>query len=153
MANHVRPLADADHDEWLRQRLALWPDATPEDHRAEMAEYFSGPRPAAVLVCPRADGGLRGFVEVGIRDYAEGCDGDWIGYIEGWYVDPDSRHLGIGRALMAAAEAWAVAQGCREMASDAELANTGSQAAHGHLGYAEVGRSIHFRKVLPGGPA
>ena len=118
-----------------------------------MAGYFSGPRPAAVLVSPRAGGGLRGFVEVGIRDYAEGCNSDWIGYIEGWYVDADSRYLGIGRALIAAAEAWAIEQGCREMASDAELANTASQAAHGRLGYAEVGRSVHFRKVLPGGSA
>jgi aminoglycoside 6'-N-acetyltransferase I len=153
MADLARPLAQTDHDEWLRQRLALWPDDTPEAHRAEMADYFSGPRPSAVFVSPRAGGGLRGFVEVGIRDYAEGCDGDWIGYIEGWHVDPDARHLGVGRALIAAAEAWAIEQGCREMASDAELANSGSQAAHGRLGYAEVGRSVHFRKALPGGAA
>ncbi len=149
----TRPLADGDRDEWLRLRRALWPDAGAEEHRAEMDRYFAGPRPAAVLVSPRPGGGLRGFVEVGIRDYAEGCDTNWVGYVEGWYVDPDARGRGVGRALIAAAEAWAAEQGCREMASDAELANTGSQAAHGRLGYAEVGRSVHFRKVLPGGGA
>jgi aminoglycoside 6'-N-acetyltransferase I len=96
---------------------------------------------------------LQGFVEVSIRDYAEGCDTNWIGYVEGWFVDPDTRRLGVGRALIAAAEAWALAQGCREMASDTELANTLSQEAHGRLGYTEVGRSVHFRKPLPGSDA
>lgn len=149
----IRPLGDAERGEWLRLRLALWPDTTPEAHRAEMTAYFSGPRPAAVFVSPRGDGGLQGFVEVGIRDYAEGCDGNWIGYVEGWFVDPDTRRRGVGRALIAAAEAWARARGCREMASDAELANTLSQEAHGRLGYAEVVRSVHFRKVLGTGAA
>jgi aminoglycoside 6'-N-acetyltransferase I len=150
VAPPVRPLDDADDSEWLRLRRALWPNDTVEGHRAEMGSYFAAPRPTAVFVAPRATGGLRGFVEVGIRDYAEGCEGNWIGYVEGWYVDPDARRQGVGRALVAAAEAWAVAQGCREMASDAELANLLSQEAHGRLGYAEVVRSVHFRKELPG---
>jgi hypothetical protein len=34
------------------------------------------------------------------------------------------------------------------MASDAELDNTASQRAHQRLGYAEVGRSVHFRRAL-----
>jgi aminoglycoside 6'-N-acetyltransferase I len=116
-----------------------------------MGAYSAQPRPTAVFVCPRAAGGLEGFVETSIRDYAEGCDTNWVGYIEGWYVDPYARRRGVGRALIAAAEAWAVAQGCREMASDAELANIVSQEAHERIGYAEVGRSVHFRKPLPGG--
>lgn len=146
----IRALHDADHDEWLRLRMALWPDDTADEQRAEMATYVAAPRPTAVFVAPRAAGGLRGFVEVSIRDYAEGCESDWIGYVEGWYVDSDARRCGVGRALIAAAEAWAIAQGCREMASDAELANVLSQEAHGRLGYAEVGRSVHFRKELAG---
>jgi aminoglycoside 6'-N-acetyltransferase I len=146
----IRPLDAADRGEWLRLRRALWPDDTVGEHLAEMDGYFAAPRPTAVFVAPRASGGLRGLVEVAIRDYAEGCERNWIGYVEGWYVDPDSRQQGVGRALLAAAEGWAVAQGCREMASDAEVANLLSQEAHGRLGYAEVGRSVHFRKALPG---
>jgi aminoglycoside 6'-N-acetyltransferase I len=145
----IRPLEGADHSEWLRLRRALWPDATADEHQAEMDGYFAEPRPTAVFVAPRAMGGLRGLVEVSIRDYAEGCESNWIGYVEGWYVDTDARQRGVGRALIAAAESWAVAQGCREMASDAALANVLSQEAHGRLGYAEVGRSVHFRKALP----
>jgi len=49
---------------------------------------------------------------------------------------------------VAAAEDWARAQGCREMASDTWLDNTLSQQAHARLGYAEVERLVHFRKTL-----
>ena len=34
------------------------------------------------------------------------------------------------------------------MASDAELGNRGSHAAHGRLGYEEVERVIRYRKAL-----
>ena len=51
--------------------------------------------------------------------------------------------------MLAAVESWAVAQGCREMASDAELANETSRKAHLGLGYEETSRLVHFRKPLP----
>lgn len=149
----IRPVEPADEAEWLRMRAALWDDAEPEEHADEVAYFLSGQAPPlatlhAVLVCPRPAGGLCGFVELSIRPYAEGCDTDRVGYLEGWYVDPDQRGGGLGRRLIEAAEGWARAQGCREMASDAELDNLASQAAHARLGYAEVERSVHFRKAL-----
>ena len=49
---------------------------------------------------------------------APGCETDRIGYLEAWYVDPDWRNQGMGRALVEQAEAWARAEGCVEMASD-----------------------------------
>jgi aminoglycoside 6'-N-acetyltransferase I len=54
----------------------------------------------------------------------------------------------VGRALVAAAEAWARAQGCREMASDTHLDNAVSRHAHARLGYAEMEHLVHFRKPL-----
>jgi hypothetical protein len=76
-----------------------------------------------------------------------------VGYVEGWYVDPDVRRQGIGRRLVEAAERWAAAQGCREMASDAHLGNTVSHAAHEALGFEESERLVHFRKRLNGSHA
>ena len=70
------------------------------------------------------------------------------GYIEGWYVDPDVRRQGIGRALVEAAESWARSKGCRQMASDAELWNEVSHRAHGALGYQKTGRLMLFKKDL-----
>ena len=35
---------------------------------------------------------------------ADGCTTHPVGYVEGWYVDPDVRRKGVGKALVAAAE-------------------------------------------------
>lgn len=144
----IRPIQAGDRDEWLRMRDALWPDAF-DDHVREIGMHFQQPRPnTAVFVAIRANGKLGGFLEVDTRDYAEGCDTRNVGYIEGWYVDPDLRRQNIGRALIAAAENWARRLGCKEMASDCELHNDVSFKAHLASGYKEVERVIHFRKSL-----
>jgi aminoglycoside 6'-N-acetyltransferase I len=145
----VRSIQPQDHAEWLRLRLALWPEL---DHKIselekEIAEIADDPD-QPVFVAERPEGGLCGLLEVSIRKEAEGCTTDRIGYLEGWYVDPDLRGKGIGKNLVAAAEAWARAQGCTEMASDTTPDYPLSPGAHATLGYIEVQRTIHFRKEL-----
>ena len=51
-------------------------------------------------------------------------------------------------ALMSAAEQWARQNGYTVLASDTELENTASERVHRALGFEEVERTIHFRKVL-----
>ena len=75
-----------------------------------------------------------------------------MGYIEGWFVDADMRRQGIGERLIVAAEQWATAQGCKEMASDAQVENDVSLAAHKALGFEESSRTVHLRKRLAGAP-
>ena len=145
----VRPVQPADAAEWLRMRMALWPDSTPEKEAGEIAQFFANP-PLPVLyaafVCPRPAAGLCGLVEVSIRTSAPGCTTDRIGYLEAWYVDADLRGKGVGRELAQVAEAWARDQGCREMASDTNPSYPISPLAHAALGYQEVER--FFRKDL-----
>jgi len=112
-----------------------------------MVQIASDPE-QPVFVAERPEGGLCGLLEVSIRKEAEGCTTDRIGYLEGWFVDPDLRGKGIGQKLVAAAEAWARAQGCTEMASDTTPDYPLSPAAHAKLGYIEIQRTIHFRKDL-----
>ena len=69
--------------------------------------------------------------------------------LEGWYVDPDRRGTGIGRALVEAVEAWARDRHLQELASDALLGNEASQRAHERLGFVEVERAVRYRKALP----
>jgi aminoglycoside 6'-N-acetyltransferase I len=89
-----------------------------------------------------------GFAELSIRPYAEGCYSGRVAYLEGWFVEPAFRGRGLGAALVKAAEDWGRAQGCTELASDTEIANASSAAAHRALGFEEVERIICFRKAL-----
>lgn len=144
----IREYRPTDRSEWLRMRRVLWPEIVAGDEAAEAAAWLARPD-AVVLVAARPDGsGLAGFAELGTRPYADGCDTSPVAYLEGWYVDPDARRRGVGAALVRAGEAWARARGCRELASDALLENTGSQRAHEALGFAEVERAVHYRKPL-----
>ena len=101
-----------------------------------------------VFVCQDLHGELVGFAEVSLRAWAEGCESSPAGYLEGWYVTEPARRQGIGGKLVAAAEDWARSRGCTEMASDTELANRVSEAAHLCLGYQVAARVTAFRKRL-----
>ncbi len=145
----VREVQPDDRAEWARMRLALWPHLTPEEYWSEV-EQMPGPghpELMAVFVAPRADGGLCGFLELSVRSHAEGCTGP-APYVEGWYTDADVRGRGVGAALVAAAERWAVGRGYRELASDAVLENVDSHRAHAALGFQEVERCVHFHKAI-----
>ena len=142
----IRPVEQSDAKDWLRMRTALFgddPSLAPEIRR-----YFSDPPGGITLVAVRERGGLCGFLELHLREYAEGCESSPVPYIEGWFVDADSRRLGIGRALVRAAEEWSKKQGFDEIASDAEASNRGSIAAHKKLGYERVEDIVCFRRTL-----
>jgi aminoglycoside 6'-N-acetyltransferase I len=88
------------------------------------------------------------MLELELRSVAEGCDGSPVPYVEAWYVAPEMRRRGAGRALIEAAREWARERGYRELASDTELSNEVSARAHQALGFEEVERAIHFRLAL-----
>lgn len=144
----VRPVDPADAQEWLRLRCALWPEDSTAEHTEEITRFFAVQSQMVVFVAVEPGGGLRGLLEAGLREYAEECNTSPVGYIEGWYVDPEVRGQGIGRALVTVAEAWARGKGCSEMASDAQYDNALSREAHRRLGYEEVATIVCFRKVL-----
>jgi len=129
-------------------REELWPDGT-STHAAEVRQFFDAPsaNANAVLVA-ECDNAVVGFAELSLRAYAEGCDTSPVAYLEGWFVSPDARTAGVGRALLAAAEEWGRSQGCREFASDTEADNQPSTDAHLACGFTEVGLVRCFRKTL-----
>jgi aminoglycoside 6'-N-acetyltransferase I len=148
----IRPIARTDRAEWLRLLLGLHPELPQSAHVPSIDAYLSNTSideliPSAVFVAERPDGRLGGFLELSIRNYAEGCSGD-TPYVESWYVDDDLRGTGIGRGLMEAAEQWARGRGFTDLASDALLENGLSHAAHLALGFEVVERIVVFRKSL-----
>lgn len=145
---NVRFAGPSDAAPWEAMRRQLWPEGS-AGHAEEIAAFFAGRlrEPVAVLVAE--DGGtLIGFAELSIRNVAEGCSSGHIAYLEGWYVAPRARRLGVGRALIAAAERWGTEQGCSEFASDARIDDESSAAAHAAVGFEEVERIRCFRKAL-----
>lgn len=149
----VRPAQSDDKDALGELRHALWPASSAEAHAQEVSPVLAGGTygtlPLVNLVAEDANGTLVGFLEIGLRSHADGCDPSRpVGYVEGWYVVETHRGRKIGAQLMAAAEDWARAQGCREIASDTWIDYTGSQRAHEALGFEVVDRCVHYRKAL-----
>lgn len=145
----LRPLELRDRRAWAEMRAALWPEADAAELAHETVKHFAGVKAAdEVWVSEEITGRLLGFLELSLRAYAEGCASSPVPYIEGWYVTAESRHLGVGLALVEAAENWARLRGYKEIASDAVLENDASHAAHRSLGFEEVERIVCFRKAL-----
>jgi aminoglycoside 6'-N-acetyltransferase I len=144
----IRPAVREDGPQWGRLRRALWPACSARRNAAEMREFLGDPHRYGVFVAERSDGTVIGFVEVSLRPNQGAGTHPPVGYLEGLYVEPADRRMGLGRTLVRAAEAWARTRGCREMGSDALPTNRGSRAAHRSYGYRERERLIVFEKRL-----
>jgi aminoglycoside 6'-N-acetyltransferase I len=145
----VRPIEPRDRPAWASMRAALWPDEDADLLAHETMRHFAGAEAAgAVFVAENADDQLVGFLELGLRTFAEGCSSSPVPFVEGWYVAAQARTQGVGRALMQAGEGWALTRGFSELASDTELTNGLSQEAHRALGFAETERLVAYRKAL-----
>jgi aminoglycoside 6'-N-acetyltransferase I len=118
--------------------LALWPEAGDYDFSDEI-----------IYVSERPSGELGSFVSFSIRPWAEGCESAPVPYVEGWWVAPDLRGTGVGRALMAAVEQWCRDHGYAEFGSDVPVENEASLEAHRALGFEPTIRLQFFRRNVP----
>ena len=143
----IRRIEQNDLEEWFRLRKLLWDEIPDEEHHAEMIDIYEHTDTQLVLVAD-VGGRLAGFLEASIRPFVEDCHTDHVGYLEGWFVEPEFRRHGIGGSLVRNAESWARHKECAEMASDAEVGNDLSLKSHLSLGYEESSRLVHLRKDL-----
>ena len=134
-------------------RESLWPECSAADHAEELSSIlageYNGTMPMAIFVAEVPDANLVGFLEVGLRSHADGCDPTHpVGFLEGWFVKESHRRTGVGAKLLAASEDWARRHGCVEMASDTWIDHTLSQRVHEALKFEVVDRCVHYRKAL-----
>ncbi len=148
----ITPAQASDVSAWTAMRREMGPDWVTADFESLTREYLQTGRiqgmPHCVFLARDETQARVGFAEVSLRQYAEGCLTRPVGFLEGWFVRDSARRHGVGKALVSACEAWAQSQGCTEFASDAELDNTVSLAAHEALGFESVGDIRCFRKAL-----
>ena len=147
MMMRVAQATAADAADWQALRDALWPQAMAEQ-AAEIAEIL-GRTDQAAFLARDSEGRALGFAEVSLRtDYVNGCETSPVGFLEGIYVVPTARRQGVARALVGAVRDWTRAQGCSELASDAEIDNAASHAMHAALGFEETQRVVYFRQII-----
>lgn len=133
---------------WGGMRQALWPD---EPAVGTLAELLAAahPQDAACVLLAVAGGEAVGFAEARLRsEYVNGTTTSPVGFLEAWYVVPQWRGRGVGRALVDGVEAWTRSRGCVELASDALIDNHASVGAHRRCGFEETERVVCFRKSL-----
>ncbi len=145
----IRPAALRDKKHWIEMRSQLWPDSASE-HPQQIQNFFDHCSNDIVetLLIFSPQNEVAGFIELNLRNFAEGSTAFKVPYIEGWFIKKPFRGCGYGKQLIQAAEQWAKQQGYRELASDTEIDNHQSIAIHKHLGYKEVERVVCFLKAL-----
>lgn len=124
--------------------VQMWDAHTPAELEAEFSEIMED---GGAFFLTQDAGNAVGFAQCQLRhDYVEGTSGSPVGYLEGIFVAEDYRRQGTAKMLLAACEAWAAQQGCREFASNCELHNRESLEFHLRMGFEEANRIICFVK-------
>ena len=139
----------AEHNEqaWAALCVKLWPHHTAQEMLAERRE---GNLPHEFLYSKEER--AIAFLSLSLRqDYVEGTHSSPVGYIEGIYVEPEYRGVGIARELVQFARQWSMEKGCAELASDCILENEVSRAFHRAVGFCEANTIVHFTMDLERG--
>ena len=89
-------------------------------------------RRATVLIAQTRDETPVGFISLKVVENLEGGE---RGHVADLAVMNSARRMGIGSALMAAAEAWALDQGFDLLSLDVWSTNDAASAFYRHLGY------------------
>jgi len=149
----IRPASEGDRDfvaQFVSSLLEFgspaWKDSSALAHgfRDVLADAVSnqGPR-AAVLIALDKGGDRLGFVSLTVREDVTGVE---RAHVADLAVREGARRLGVGRALMRAAEAWAREQGLSVVGLDVWSTNERAMAFYRRLGYRP--ESLHLIKEL-----
>ncbi|MCA9302562.1 MAG: GNAT family N-acetyltransferase [Phycisphaerales bacterium] len=149
---NIQPYTPTHRAAWLTMRGALYEEEDLNHLDDEIEEITTtgkiNGQPYACLLAIDEDERAIGFIELSLRSTAEECTSSPVVYVEGWYVQPDARQRGVGRALMNAACDWGRERGCTEMGSDTQHFNTLSYKAHLAIGFEDAGLVRHFRRSI-----
>jgi aminoglycoside 6'-N-acetyltransferase I len=112
----VRKAEEADLEAWAALRRALWPDAASDLLEEARAVLASADEVRFLLVGPESR--VVGFTEAAVHMGPKGP----YGHVEGWYVMPEFRGRGYGRALIQHVENWCLHRAICLLTSDTDPA-------------------------------
>lgn len=136
-------------DEWVALRKCLYTSNDLTALSNEARGFLTSPQRYCQFLMRTKVGEAIGFVEGSVRtDYVNGTNCSPVVYLESLFVKTAFRRKGVARRLLNAVILWAKSKGITEIASDADLANIGSQAMHQALGFAETERVVFYVKKL-----
>lgn len=134
---------------WREMRDALYPGNSEDENAEKEMEILLASKEWAIFIAEDAAGRPLGLLELSFRNIVDGCLSSPVGYVEGIYVSPVARRLGLGRRLIGFAADFFAERGCREMALDSRLEDEAAQAFHRHMGFEETERIVQFKMDLP----
>jgi aminoglycoside 6'-N-acetyltransferase I len=143
----LSPATRRDRSVWRTMRADLYTGVEDAYNEFEM-ELILNSNDRACLIVHAPNNEAVGFIEVSLRNVVDGCLGVPVGYIEGIYLVPKWRGLGLGPAMIEAVAEWFRSEGCREMATDAEIENEDAQQFWSELGFEETWRIVQYRRPL-----
>jgi len=144
----VREATAADHPIWAEMLAKLHDWGDEAEFIAEIPSWLALEDPMVCFLAFTDSGQPIGMVDARVRNYAEGAPNLRAAYVEDIWVEEEHRRSGVARALLAAVEQWARAQGLDWLGSDTELGNDLSEAWHKGAGFKIIERLIVFGKPL-----
>lgn len=139
----IRPAIASDASEIARLVTELGYPSSAEDVSVRLAELLASE--SHFIAVAEATQSLVGWMAVERRMLLEsGERAELVGLI----VDRAVRRGGIGRALVAAAEQWAVARGLQAISVRSNIARAESHPFYERLGYARTKTQHAYLKVL-----
>jgi GNAT superfamily N-acetyltransferase len=118
--------------------------AAPEQAAVRLQGILSEPN-AELFVAERVSGAVAGFIHLMHQHLIEY---DPRAEVAALVVDEDYRSQGVGRALMARAEEWALERGCRFVHLRSKMSRAAAHAFYEGLGYEHFKTQKAFRKDL-----
>lgn len=137
-----------DFDELLNMSQKLWSDYD-TDELTKLLKQTVQSKKNRVLLAKTSDRRTIGFSIFSIRsDYVEGANKSPTGYLEGIFVEPDFRKMGIAKQFLCIGESWCKENACTQIGSDTWLTNKESREFHKKLGFWEEEEIVHFLKDI-----
>lgn len=143
VATRIRPLAEADIDGLVALMGELGYPTAADEMRGRLERFGDDHH---TLIAESPDGLIAGFiglVVVPVYEYSAP-----VGYILALSVGSAFQGQGVGKALVAAAEAWFRERGAHDVRVNSGLQREGAHRFYESLGYEKTG--MRFRKPLAG---